>query len=217
MKKILIATRPDDSHAHFVKLALEKYGHLVDHWYTADFPSKTTCSFEIGTDKYKWQPLSMNNETLSGSYDVVWYRRPAKPILPDYIHPEDISNSKRENNFYFQSLWSVVYPEARWINPVYCAAMANSKLLQLKLADALKLKIPDTLISNDPAKIKAFINKHTDKVIYKTISPMAWLGKDEISLTYASNITLDCLPSDSIYNAHLAFFRNKLKKNMSFE
>ena len=143
-------------------------------------------------------------------YDVVWYRRPSKPILPDYIHPDDVENVKRENLALYNGMWSVVFSKAFWINPALSAHNANSKLLQLKLASNVKLKIPETLISNDPKLIKDFINKNTS--IFKTIYPALWATDDSLHLTYTSTITTDELPSDKILQCSPGIFQQKIEK-----
>jgi glutathione synthase/RimK-type ligase-like ATP-grasp enzyme len=48
---------------------------------------------------------------------------------------------------------------------------AAVKPLQLRLADQLGLRIPDTLITNDPVAAEAFVERHGQRVVHKTISP----------------------------------------------
>lgn len=44
---------------------------------------------------------------------------------------------------------------------------SNEKIFQLKLAEELQMKIPKTLVTNNPDRVIEFYNKHNEGVIYK--------------------------------------------------
>lgn len=211
MIKVLIPTKPDDAHAIYVKLALDKYGHKADLWYTSDFPTMQTHSFEVIRNKTVWDVGGVDSE-LNKEYNIVWFRRPSKPILPHFLHVDDVENAKKENMTFFQTFWQVIAPNAIWINPVNNVTRVNSKLLQLQIAANVGLNIPHTLISNDPVKIKKYINQNQGNVIYKTLYPMAWLKKDTINLTYTDNISPEDLPCDLILQSTPGIFQEKIDK-----
>lgn len=212
MTNILIPTKPDDTHAIFTKLALEKIGHRADLWYTADFPSQQTHSFSIVHDEIIWRAKGLSMAMNDCKYDIVWYRRPTKPVLPVILHPDDKENANKENAMFAQTIWHAILPNAIWINPVAAVTRVNSKLLQLQRAAKLGLKIPDTLISNDPEHIKQFIQQHEKRTIYKTLYPMTWLNKDEVRLTYTNLIELKDLPKDVVLQSTPGIFQEKIDK-----
>jgi glutathione synthase/RimK-type ligase-like ATP-grasp enzyme len=213
MKKILIPTMPDDQHAIFVKMALRTKGHEGILWYTADFPGLQTHSFELKERKIHWQSKGPDFNVTNNEFDVVWWRRPRQPVLPDYVHDEDIENANHENLELFKTFWNVVAPTAFWVNPVVAARQASCKLLQLKIASESGLAIPDTLISNDPQKIKNFILRNgITNSIYKPLYPVAWLGKDDMRLTYTREINLSMLPNDNMLQSTAGIFQRKILK-----
>ena len=108
---------PNDTHAMNVHLALKKLGHESKLWYTADFPSQQTHSFEIKNNDISWNARGSDLEIRNEDFDVVWYRRPRKPVLPNTIHPEDQHNALQENILFFQTFWNTIAPNATWINP----------------------------------------------------------------------------------------------------
>lgn len=209
MTKLLIITRKDDSHAAAVKNALEAQHHQVDLWHTADFPSKHTYSSTI-TNQQISSLIRDQNWQAAQDYDVIWNRRPAKPVLPDYLHPDDIDNATKENAAFMHNIWQTIYPSARWINPVNAASQANSKLLQLKLANDAGITIPDTLISNDPSLIRNWVKNRN--VVYKTLHPMTWIKQDEIRLMYTRKVSLTDLPHDQLLQCVPGIYQSLVEK-----
>ena len=210
--RVLIPTVVEDTHAVFVKKALESIGHEADLWYTADFPIKQTHALSIMNDEIRWVANLSTISLHCPAYDVVWYRRPAHPKLPDTLHLDDIENAKKENQLFFQTLWQVILPEAAWINPPNSLTKISSKLLQLKIANHLGMNIPNTLISNDPYIIKDYIRSNSQKVVYKSLYPMTWLAGNQINMTYTTPITCADLPSDYLLQCVPGIFQEKIEK-----
>ncbi len=214
MVKVLIPTKPDDPHAIFAKLALAEKGHQVDLWYTADFPSQQTHSFKLQGIEIDWRStgtefiVNNNNE-----FDVVWLRRPRKPVLSEFVHPDDQDNALNENVELYKTFWQVIAPKAFWINPVNNVASVNCKLQQLKVAKEVGLNVPETLISNNSLEIKKFIkSNHHQPTIYKTFFPTTWIEKDGIRLTYTKEISLNHLASDLTLQITPGIFQKKIPK-----
>lgn len=213
MVNILIPTKPDDMHAIYAKLALDKKGHNGEIWYTADFPEQQAHSFQIKNNEIDWRATGIDFNVINNHfYDVVWLRRPRKPVLPESLHPDDRENAKNENATLFQTFWQVIAPKALWVNSIEAARSVNSKLLQLKVASQVGLTIPDTLISNNPKHIKDFINSHQKGTIYKTLHPTFWITSEEYRLTYTNEVNSDLLPMDSVLQSTPGIFQSKIRK-----
>jgi glutathione synthase/RimK-type ligase-like ATP-grasp enzyme len=214
MVKILIPTKPDDTHAIFVKLALEEKGHEAVLWYTADFPGQQTHSFDLHGSDIRWRSNGTEFNVINNNeFDVVWLRRPRRPALPDFVHSDDRENALNEVTELYKTFWQVIAPHAFWINPLNAARTVNCKLQQLKAAVEVGLTIPDTLISNDPLEIKSFIEHNRQAAtIYKTLYPTTWVGKDYIHLTYTKEITQKQLPSDAVLQITPSIFQKKIPK-----
>jgi len=216
MTSVLIFTMPSDSHATYVHLALQKKGCNSVLWQTADFPLQQTHSFEFDNNKVYWTAKGPNF-LIEHSYlfDVVWYRRPRPPSLSELIHPEDQSNSERENKALFSSFCHLIATDALWINRDENAKKANCKALQLKIAMQLGFLTPKTLMSNDPAKIKSFIRDNgPGNTIYKTFCPLSWQPNPNPygHLAYSTIVNLESLSSDNLLQTTAGIFQKKISK-----
>lgn len=214
MSNILIATRPDDADSIYVKLALEKMGHNVTLWYTSDIPLLQAHTFRLNDGDLKWSSTGLDFKIdEADSIDVVWYRRPAKPKLDDLVHPDDLKNARNENLTFFKALWQSIAPKAFWINPPSSFERVNCKLTQLKIASKLGFKLPETIFSNDPDRIREFINSYpAGGVIYKPIYPTVWIAENEMRLTYTNVVEIDDLPSNKTLRLTPGIYQRRITK-----
>ena len=151
----LIVTEPDDVHAIYVDLALKSIGHQVINFFSADFPTVQKNSVYIDSREYRCRTANKLGIIEHSGYDVVWWRRPRNPYLDkDKIYIEDYKFYKRENMIFHDSFTHQLAPGAWWINRKEAAIRSNYKLLQLKIASDVGMKIPTTLCSNDFHEIK---------------------------------------------------------------
>ncbi|MBM7094069.1 hypothetical protein JTP67_37310, partial [Streptomyces sp. S12] len=92
--------------------------------------------------------------------------------------------------------------ERFWINPVRAKSRADRKAVQLHHAAAVGLDTPPTLISNDPAAIRAFFHEHGGQAIYKPITAASWVSEEKAWATYTTALSEDLLREDaSLSNA----------------
>jgi glutathione synthase/RimK-type ligase-like ATP-grasp enzyme len=214
MINTLIPTKPDDTHALFVKLALEQLNHQAVLWYTADYPECQTHAFSLNEDRVMWEANGLDfHVDHRNQFDVVWLRRPRKPLMPSYLHQDDLQNAENENLEFFKTFWQVIAPDAYWINPVSKIRAATSKLVQLKTAREVGMNVPDSLFTNDPEKIRKFIQRYSaGGVIYKPIYPVYWFDEDYVRLTYTNDISEAILPSNPVLQATPGIYQKKIEK-----
>ena len=100
----------------------------------------------------------------------VWWRRPQPyEVQADVAGSEDRGFAYGECHAAVSGLWSCL--DARWVNDPGCDEVAGRKAYQLKVASQLGLRIPRTLITNDPANAAAFIEgEGAAGTIYKAFS-----------------------------------------------
>ncbi|HHF7347905.1 TPA: hypothetical protein ACPSKE_001073 [Legionella feeleii] len=214
---LLIATEPDDAHAIITKLALEQKGYACTLWYTADMPSRQANSIYINNGGLEWIPESGISDELydleTNPFDIVWWRRARLPYIPDAIQVEDCKCARKENIAFFESLSTIIAPDAFWINPLDTQRRANSKASQLKIASQCGFKIPTTLMSNSPSHIKGFTKKFQNRgVIYKSFLPNYWKNENGVRAMYTARVHESQFPNDELLQLVPGIFQVEIKK-----
>lgn len=214
MLNILIATKPDDVDSIYVKLALEEAGHRVVLWYPSDIPTLQSHSFHLSDGEMTWSATGLDFDiNASDKFDVVWMRRPRRAKLNDLVHPDDLTNAEREHETFYKSLFQVIAPNAFWVNSPKSWPVTMCKLSQLKVAAKLGFNVPETLVSNDPTRIKKFIASHeAGQVIYKPVFPVMWVNDDVLRLTYTKPIYLSDLPDDKTLKLTPGIYQKRIEK-----
>ncbi len=110
-------------------------------------------------------------EVVISELDAVWWRRqPTPPRLPpERLAPAAASFVTRNVR---AALTGLFLTELRgsWLDHPAAIAHAENKLVQLRVAAAAGLRIPRTLVSQDPARIRAFRESLGGGMVVKTVA-----------------------------------------------
>ncbi|HUR08419.1 MAG TPA: ATP-dependent carboxylate-amine ligase [Nonomuraea sp.] len=180
---VLILTEEFDLTADCVVKVLNEMAVRVFRYDTSYFPANSTLSYESA-------PIGWSTELIDNKYDQrsvdlenvtsVWYRRPTA-FRPDgslsATHREFVM---RESAHAFGGVLLGI--PALWVNRPDLEARADYKPLQLRMAHQIGLLIPETLITNEPGKVRSFYDKFDGSIIYKALGsglieePGGWPG-----------------------------------------
>jgi glutathione synthase/RimK-type ligase-like ATP-grasp enzyme len=192
---------------------LERRGHRAIRWFCSDLPSASTATFAIGSDAPVTELRDAGTAVALDEIDVFWNRRVADPILTDVLVPADREFAQREARRFVRGLLMNVSARAFAVNDYHRAAAAENKLVQLRAAHELGMRIPETLVSNDPARIRAFLARHEAAgAICKSFRPITWEGRDQVAILYTSRVELADLPRDEILQLGPAIFQGYVAK-----
>jgi len=153
---VVIVTSKEDSHADLViyKLNLRGKGEQVIRLNTEDFWSNT----EVSTDGHSFDVKIKDSHRFFNSQQVlsVWFRRP-KEI--EVCHPDTGTEAfiKSQATALLRGLYFCTHDTALWVNPLPALHRSRNKLQQLQLAQKLGMLVPKTLVTNNSAKVKEFI------------------------------------------------------------
>lgn len=167
---ILALTNRHDDHSDIVLAALQQRGAQFCRFNTEDFCSKngTNMSFSnLGQNLY----LNIEGTRIDlASIDTVWYRRPESPTTPTHIQEEDRAFAQEESKHVLRALWQLL-ADRFWVNSYDKTQIASLKPYQLQVARQSGLRVPKTLITNDPAEVLRFYDECAGNIVYKMLTP----------------------------------------------
>ncbi|WDE12042.1 MvdC/MvdD family ATP grasp protein [Thalassomonas haliotis] len=210
IKNVLINSKSNDLHSDVVTKVLAEMDCRVTLYQSEKLAINSAVNFSLNGQKnhleYHWADQLSDLSEI----EAVWHRRPQTPMVPGYIVPEDKMFVQQELCSSNQACLALL-EHAFWLNPQAAAARANIKPLQLSLADKVGLAIPETLISNDPKGIKAFINSGQD-AIYKPLNALVWHEQGRNYATYNARVTTEHLPNDTLLSASPGIYQRLVAK-----
>ena len=162
---ILILGNATDAHAVHVKDALARAGAKVDYFDTQLFPTHLRISWQPDTQA-GWLTLPGAGQlNLHDIHSIFWrnFSGVRVPPLKDSHQQQVAFNDSMSTLRSFMQA-----TPARWINSWEAYQFHKEKPLQLGRVKQMGVKIPATLISNDPEKVTEFASNH-EKVIFKPV------------------------------------------------
>jgi glutathione synthase/RimK-type ligase-like ATP-grasp enzyme len=197
MKTVLILSQPNDIHATAVAEALARKGAEPLLWYTSDFPTRATETVRFDGGRRSVRLRGPELELSGDSIGTVWNRRPAVVIDPQRIHLADHECVDLGCRTFRRSLLDTLAPEAFWVNPHH-AVERTSKLRQHQFALEVGLEVPDTVYTNDPGELRAFLREHGGQIAYKPFKMTAWRDDTNYYMTYTTLLTEAQLIEDEL-------------------
>lgn len=204
---ILLVTERSDLTADLVVAALTKRGAAFDRWNCEDFPLSSNLT---------WSPvesggtLRHNGQTVPlGAVRSVWYRRtPASDLA--WVRPRDVASFiQREIGSYLQGVWE--NHRSPWMNRPSCVLRAENKLTQLRLANALGLVTPRTIVTNDPAAARSFLSA-VPRAVAKSLTGGTLNIQETSWALFTHPVSHDDLASDSSIQLAPCIFQERIEK-----
>jgi glutathione synthase/RimK-type ligase-like ATP-grasp enzyme len=214
MKTVLIPTIQNDVHAAAVSLVLQQMGHQPVRWFCQDLPEAATASFRMGGRSRRVAIREGGAPPCDLSQvDVLWNRRVEAPVVKNSkVRPSDRQVARSETTAFVRGLMHAISDRAFAVNPYHAAISAN-KLRQLQVAQTVELAVPETLVSNDPESIRAFLREHEERgTIFKSFRPVTWDEGESVAALYTHRVTSDLLPSDAVLQVSPGIFQAYVPK-----
>lgn len=212
--KILIITTVGDTHSYMVAKALEKKGVKPVLWHTTDYPAQ-------GNETIKFTSSGIRIITVSDTeiemenpfFTTIWRRRPYFTINEKILHPSDQEYAQYQCQNFRNSLYSLLSPNAFWINPRENAIRSNLKIIQNKFAIETGFKTPYSLYSNDPKQIRKFIKENNGVVVFKPLQAIIWGNPEFIWTNLTKLIREKDLVDDNILRSTPAIYQELIQKS----
>ncbi len=167
---LLIVAESRDVHANLVEHAFHAHGVQTTRLASDRLPREQTLSHAFDDSGERHHV----NGTPASSIRTVWLRRRGQPgNYEPGLDAVDDKISRQETHEFWKFCQFALPSHARHVNPLTAKLQAQSKIFQLRMAQHVGLKIPRTIISNDPAEVVAFAG-HAGSIAFKSLSPVHW-------------------------------------------
>ena len=196
-KHVAIFTFENDLHGLATRQALEERHDVECHIVETD---RLCDNSGLNWSTFPHPDLPCTLPTHQGSLldvrslDAIWWRRPHFPqqIPADVTDPAHVDLI---NNDCLTALSGLLLNEFSgiWINHPVANNLASNKLVQLRAAERAGFRIPRTLVSQDPERIKKFCALLDNRVVVKRVR-----GTSKAHL-YTGLMTADSLPPDEVF------------------
>lgn len=169
---ILVISHEADPHAAKVLEHLRAAGQHVLLLDLSDLPARAMLTVEYGANgrPHIWYEQAGRQRHALHDAQAVWWRRPQAPDLSSVTDANVHLFTANEWNEAINGLWQLLR-DARWMNDPTCDDAASRKANQLRVAADVGLNVPATLITSDPSRVSAFVERcGAPGAIYKTFS-----------------------------------------------
>lgn len=166
---ILIVSHPRDDHARAVCDVLDAMGAEVELFDLADYPRRASLAFDYAPGAPPRFVLRRAGRAADLTRcGAAWWRRPQPFELGDDVtEPGERAFAYAECHEAVTGLWHAL--GAAWVNDPGRDEVASKKSFQLRVAAEAGLRVPSTLISNDPDAARAFVARTgAGRTVYKS-------------------------------------------------
>jgi len=185
---ILIITTQNDHHTDRVANALAKRGEDYACLCPSRFPQHIGGTLRFNNEGGAHTITIDGREIELGSVTSVWLRRLAPPEPATDMSEEDQNFVGRESRHFLRALWALL-KDRFWVNDVDNERCASWKPFQLRMAEAVGLKIPKTVITNDPDVVVRFARQCSGDLVYKCLTHCGRLTETSVMGLFTRRIT----------------------------
>ncbi|WP_405937343.1 ATP-grasp ribosomal peptide maturase [Streptomyces sp. NBC_00726] len=195
-RPVLVVTETDDLTADMVITELNRRDVPVTRFNPSDIGADLTVSARFGSSP---APVAGELRTPSRTVDLaqvrsVYWRRPVWPSF-ERLADDDARFAAAQVRYGLGgTLYALDGP--LWVNHPLRNAAADYKPAQLGIAQRLGLRVPPTLITNDPDEARAFIRGH-EQVLFKTLRWTPY-RRDSVSVTGWADLVTETEIDESV-------------------
>lgn len=182
---VLILTHRFDPTADKVVEELNIRGTPVFRCDASDFPERLSVSGELIDGEWSGRMLTARRSLDLSEVSGIYYRRPTG----FEFHPDMSENERRwaaiQARMGFGGLLASLDP---WLNHPHQIGYAEYKPVQLREAAACGLRVPRTLVTNDPKTAKEFVF-HVGRAVCKPFGGFGVCDEDGYRQTFTTVVT----------------------------
>jgi len=203
---VLLLTHSGDFYTvDLVSEALARRGARPIRFNTDLFPSSVKLSARAG-DERKTQLSTEAGERLAvEEVRAVWARKLWSPRMSDDLDERYRSMCIGESAAALEGFLDALH-DAHWVNNLQRQREAENKQRQLRLATHAGLRVPRTLITNDPAAARLFFAETEGQMVAKLLRPVAVSMDAKESFVYTNRVREEDLAcADALRHCPMVF------------
>lgn len=170
-----IVTLHEDLHAHVIRDAIQdRHGMRCVIFESDEMARSGALNWSPHGDCVPTLPIEGGDRVDVRLLDAIWWRRPggrpwdrSLPGLEGVVEPQALEVVRNDCSAGFQGLLLAEFGGV-WVSHPDATRRAENKLLQLRVAVQVGLRVPRTLVSQDPEAIRAFCMRQP--TIVKTLA-----------------------------------------------
>jgi hypothetical protein len=155
---------------------------------TDRFPGELHITTRVGPSGVSPRLRDGAHELPVDAVDAVWMRRWFDPPRPGEMSELEAAQCVRESRAALDGFLAAL-DGARWLDPLPSVRRAENKLVQLRLAQRAGLRVPRTVISNDPDEVRALWDACRGQLVAKMLTPITRSMGAPPAAVYTSALT----------------------------
>ena len=169
---VLLLTHSGDFYTiDLVTQALARRGVRPIRFNTDLFPSSIKLSARAGDERIAQLFTEAGEQISVAEVRAVWARKLWSPRMADDLDERYRSMCIGESIAALEGFFDALH-DARWINDLQLQRAAENKQRQLRLAARAGLRVPRTLVTNDPAAARQFFAETEGQTVAKLLRPI---------------------------------------------
>ncbi len=169
---VLLLTHSGDFYTvDLVAQALERRGGRPVRFNTDLFPSSVKLLARAGDERTAHFHTDAGDQFSAAEVRAVWARKLWSPRLADDLDERYRAMCIGESGAALEGFLDSLH-DARWINNLERQRSAENKQRQLRLAARAGLRVPRTLVTNDPAAARQFFAETEGQTVAKLLRPL---------------------------------------------
>lgn len=134
-------------------------------------------SFEVTSNQPTYNVIVNGVAYNANDFSAIWYMHPHLPKELQEMEPVELRPFVRKQfHSMRQGLWNLLR-NRKWINDPWQTEIAESKIWQLSMASKIGFRVPDTVVTSDPERVRRFYHVHPRGIIVKLLGVNPLVGK----------------------------------------
>jgi MvdC family ATP-grasp ribosomal peptide maturase len=203
---VLLLTHTGDFYTvDLVSQALARRGVRPIRVNTDLFPSSVKLSARAGDERVATLVTETGEQISAAEVRAVWARKLWSPRMSDSLDERYRSMCVGESAAALEGFLDALH-NARWVNDLDHQRNAENKQRQLRLATRAGLRVPRTLVTNDPTAARQFFAETDGQTVAKLLRPLTVSMDAAESFVYTNRVREEDLAgADALRHCPMVF------------